>query len=120
MTTPTVIAALIEAANEIERLGGDPSRFHKLAWDARANEPRKEWGRRLLAAAKEEAVDRGARKAYDDHYHKVRADIGYDDWLMVWRKAIAWWSEPIKQPTSNPALDSFITDFEQVHGKGEA
>lgn len=34
MTTPTVIAALIDAANEIERLGGDPSRFHKVVWDA--------------------------------------------------------------------------------------
>jgi hypothetical protein len=34
MTTPTVIAALIEAANEIERLGGDPSRFHKVAHES--------------------------------------------------------------------------------------
>jgi len=34
MSTPTVIAALIEAANEIERLGGDPSRFHKVAHEA--------------------------------------------------------------------------------------
>lgn len=62
----------------------------------------KEWGMRLLAAATKEAVERGARKAYDDHYHKVRADIGYDDWLMVWQKAIAWWSGSVAALAAAP------------------
>lgn len=60
-------------------------------------------GRLMLAKAKETAVERGAREAYDNRYHKVKADVGYDDWLMIWRKAIAWWSEPVATPPAPQA-----------------
>ena len=29
------------------------------------------------------------RRAYDNQYHKIKADMGYDQWRMVWLKAIA-------------------------------
>ena len=29
------------------------------------------------------------RRAYDNQYHKIKADIGYDQWRTVWIKAIA-------------------------------
>jgi hypothetical protein len=27
-----------------------------------------------------------AREDYENFYHKVRADIGFDDWFRAWRK----------------------------------
>ncbi len=29
------------------------------------------------------------RRAYDNQYHKIKADMSYDQWRMVWIKAIA-------------------------------
>jgi hypothetical protein len=36
------------------------------------------------------------RHAYENTYHKVRAEVTYDDWLFVWKKARA----PLSQPAS--------------------
>lgn len=45
---------------------------------------------RIFAAAEETRQDeeRQCREAYDNTYHKVRAAMGYDQWRMVWFKAI--------------------------------
>lgn len=34
-----------------------------------------------------EYVERQARVSYENTYHKSRADIGFDLWLRVWKKA---------------------------------
>lgn len=74
-----------------------------LTTAARAAEPdAKQRGLQLLANAKKSAIESGARQAYNNHYHKIKADIGYDDWLMVWKKAIAWWSEPVAASPTPP------------------
>lgn len=92
MTTPTVIAALIEAANEIERLGGDPSRFHKVAHGAAQPTTFNEWWLSL---------PKGRRVALQDDKWRL-ADAAYEA-----GKRLSRW-------------DAFIADFERVHGKGDA
>lgn len=44
----------------------------------------------ILAAVEETRQDeeRQCREAYETTYHKVKADMGYDDWRKVWFKAI--------------------------------
>lgn len=29
-----------------------------------------------------------ARQAYENTYHKVRADMSFDDWFLVWQKCL--------------------------------
>ena len=29
--------------------------------------------------------EQACRQAYDDFYHKVRAEVGYDHWAAIWR-----------------------------------
>lgn len=33
--------------------------------------------------------ENACREAYDNQYHKVRADVGFDDWRSVWRFLLA-------------------------------
>jgi len=37
------------------------------------------------------------RESYDNYYHKIRADIGYDDWQKAWLKGFAKGSQELTQ-----------------------
>lgn len=106
MTTPTVVAALIDAANEIERLGGDPSRFHKVAHEA------------ALAVMDAGWHAPGLGEVHNaDHTAMIYCEDG--DGVVNDELAQRVVAALAAVPTPR-SLDTFIADFEQVHGKGEA
>ena len=52
------------------------------------------WGLGLLDRAKEDAIGRAALKAYNEHFFKCTPSMTVEEWTRIWRKAVAWWSEP--------------------------
>lgn len=71
--------APFDAADEIERLRRDMEYYRNFAAEVLTV-------KRLPIPQDMEAM---CRRAYDNHYHKIKADMGYDRWRMVWLKAIA-------------------------------
>ena len=62
------------------------------------------WGRRLLEKAKNTAMERAALDAYNAHFFKCTPSCSAKDWTTAWKKAVAWWSEPVTRvdPTACP------------------
>lgn len=61
------------------------------------------------------------RESYDNYYHKIRADIGYDDWQKAWLKGFAKGSQELTQlRAENAALDNLCAErWEQIAALNE-
>ena len=68
-----------DAADEIQRLRKDMEFYRNFAAEVLAV-------KRLPMPHDMEAL---CRTAYDNRYHKVKADMSYDNWRLVWIRAIA-------------------------------
>lgn len=65
----------------------------------------KQWGLALLAKAKDAAMEDAARKAWDAHYFKCTPQIPLEQWTLIWKKAVGWWTvPPAVKPEATPPL----------------
>lgn len=64
-----------------------------------SDEAVKQWGLGLLAKAKEDAIDRAALAAYNEHFYKCTPSMTVDEWMRIWRKSLDWWTgERLMEP----------------------
>lgn len=59
----------------------------------------KAWGNALLERAKNDAMERGALKAYNNHFFKCTPSCDVATWTSAWKKAIEWWV--VERPTGD-------------------
>lgn len=65
-----------------------------------------------------EPDDQMCRQAYDDFYHKIRAEIGYDHWCAIWRFIVKRLAAPVAaqaQPAMPPLTDAMRAVIRNEH-----
>lgn len=55
----------------------------------------KERGLAIYRRAKEAAMEKAALDTYNAHFFKCTPSCSVADWTTAWKKAVAWWTEPV-------------------------
>jgi hypothetical protein len=66
-----------------------------------------------------EYVAEKARRAYDNTYHKIRAEVGFDLWLKIWKKALAALSRAQQAPAVSDEASELRRQLADIQLKHE-